>query len=124
MNLESFGFPVDLYPERDAVLLSAANGSTVAEQGTVVSMQSAEAPETPDEQEPQAQEGPEVHAVEKKARAPLDPVDSLSGQVPQPSASENRPSRLPLEACAMLTRDFNAAMGLSERRNSKMHRQD
>ena len=57
-------------------------------------------------------ESPEVHAVEKKARAPLDPLGSLSGQVPQPSTSESRPSRLPLEACALLTRDFNAAMGL------------
>ena len=112
MNLESFGFPVDLYPERDAALLSAANGSTGAEQGTIVSMQSAEAPETSDAQEPQAQEGPEVHAVEKKARAPLDPLGSLSGQVPQPSTSESRPSRLPLEACALLTRDFNVAMCL------------
>ena len=43
MNLESFGFPVDLYPERDAAHLPETRGSTVAEPETVVSTQSAEA---------------------------------------------------------------------------------
>ena len=85
---------------------------TAAELETVVSTLSAEAQETSGEHEVQDQEGTEVHAVEKKARAQQDPLDSLSGQVPQPSTSENRPARLPLEACALLTRDFNAAMGL------------
>ena len=98
MNLESFGFPVDHYPERDAALLPAVKGSTVAEPETVISTQNAEAQETPGELDVQDQESPEVHAVEKKARAHLDPLDSLSGQVPQPSTSEKRPSQLPLEA--------------------------
>ena len=58
------------------------------------------------------QEGAEVHAVEKQARARVDPLESLSGQVPQPCVEATKSPRMPLEACALLTRDFNAAMGL------------
>ena len=112
MNLESFGFPVDLYAERDTALLPAVKGSIATGPDTVVSTLSAEAKETPGDHEVLDQGSTEIHAVEKKARAHQDPLDSLSGQVPQPSTSENRPSGLPLGACALLTRDFNAAMGL------------
>ena len=112
MNLESFGFPVDLYPERDAATVSAAKGPINSALETVASTMSAETEESPGELKVEDQEGPEAHAVEKKAKAQLDPLDSLSGQVPQPSTSEKGPSRLSLEACALKTRDFNAAMGL------------
>ena len=57
-------------------------------------------------------EPPIVQAVEKKVRAPSDPLESLSGQVPQPNTSGSRTSQLTLDDCALLTRDFNTVMGL------------
>ena len=53
-----------------------------------------------------------VQAVEQKVRAQSDPLESLSGQVPQPNASGQRAAQLTLDSCALLTREFNAAMGL------------
>ena len=103
VNLESFGFPVDRYPERDSCVLSAAKGSQVMEPP---SMQQTEEP---------LQNSPEstvVQAVEQKVRAQSDPLESLSGQVPQPNASGKRAAQLTLDSCALLTREFNAAMGL------------
>ena len=40
------------------------------------------------------QQGTEVHAVEKQARARVDPLESLSGQVRQPCVDGTKPSRL------------------------------
>ena len=42
----------------------------------------------------------------------MDPLESLSGQIPQPSTKEAKSQGMPLEACVLLTRDFNVAMGL------------
>ena len=111
MNLESFGFPVDKYAERSSTAVSAVKGPIVKENDAFVGMEAPstvrieEIPEIP-------KEPPIVQAVEKQARALSDPLESLSGQVPQPSTSESRSSRLTLETCARMTRDFNAAMGL------------
>ena len=124
MNLESFGFPVDLYPERDAALLPTAKGSTTALLETVVSTLSAEAQETSGEHEVQDQGGTEVHAVEKKARAQQDPLNSLSGQVHQPSTSENRPASIAFGSLRFVDAGLQCCDGPTEGRASKMHKQD
>ena len=103
MNLESFGFPVDRYAERTYPEVSAVKGPQVMEPPSTVQIE--ELPEN-------SVESSMVQAVEQKARASSDPLESLSGQVPQPSTSRNRTSQLTLDACALLTRDFNAVMGL------------
>ena len=111
MNLESFGFPVDQYTERKTAIVSAVKGPTVeapVTSGEVEVPSAVKMEEIPVNSE----ETITVQAVEKQARPSSDPLESLSGQVPQPNASEYRASRLTLESCALLTRDFNAAMGL------------
>ena len=111
MNLESFGFPVDRYAERNSNMASAVEGPIVGRHNVSADLEALstvkieEIPET-------SLETPTVQAVEQKARALSDPLESLSGQVPQPNASEGRRSQLTLDSCALLTRDFNAAMGL------------
>ena len=103
VNLESFGFPVDRYAERNSYEASAVKGPQVMKPPSMVQIE--ELPEN-------SLESSMVQAVEQKARALSDPLESLSGQVPQPNASESRASQLTLDSCALLTRDFNAAMGL------------
>ena len=111
MNLESFGFPVDKYAERISTEVSAVKGPIVGEHDTSIDSENPSSVKI--EEIPEASiEPPTVQAVEKKARAPSDPLESLSGQVPQPNASGSRTSQLTLDACALLTRDFNAVMGL------------
>ena len=112
MNLESFGFPVDKYPEREVAMSPAVKGLAVEELGTMVPTQDPESMATQGTIVAPVQECAEVFAVEKQARARIDPLESLSGQVPQPCVEETKSPRMPLEACALLTRDFNAAMGL------------
>ena len=103
VNLESFGFPVDRYPERDSCETSVVKDPQVMEPQSVVKN------EEPLEN---SLESTVVQAVEQKVRALSDPLESLSGQVPQPNASETRAAQLTLDSCALLTREFNAAMGL------------
>ena len=103
VNLESFGFPVDRYAERNSYEASAVKGPQVMKPPSTVQIE--ELPEN-------SLEPSMVQAVEQKARALSDPLESLSGQVPQPNASGSRTSQLTMDSCALLTRDFNAAMGL------------
>ena len=103
MNLESFGFPVDKYAECDSCKSSVVKDPQVMEPPSTVKTE---------ELLENCLESTVVQAVEQKVRAPSDPLESLSGQVPQPNASENRAAQLTLDSCALLTREFNAAMGL------------
>ena len=50
--------------------------------------------------------------MEKQSRVHDDPLSTLSGQVPLPTAEVLTQNQLALVACALLTRDFNGAMGL------------
>ena len=113
VNLESFGFPVDRYAERTSQETSAVKGPLVLEHDASKDMTSTSTVKI--EEIPESSlEPPTVQAVEQKARALSDPLESLSGQVPQPNASESRKSQLTLDSCALLTRDFNTAMGLPQ----------
>ena len=103
MNLESFGFPVDKYAEYDSCKSSVVKDPQVMEPPSKVKTE---------ELLENSLESTVVQAVEQKVRAPSDPLESLSGQVPQPNASENQAAQLTLDSCALLTREFNAAMGL------------
>ena len=82
MNLESFGFPVDKYPERDAAMSSAVYGPIVESPDASVVDQNPEIVQ--EEHDGTIKGGAEVHAVEKQVRARGDPLESLSGQVPKP----------------------------------------
>ena len=53
-----------------------------------------------------------VQNVEKKAREPSDAISQLMDQVPQPCPETPPRTHLALEDYALLTRDFNVAMGL------------
>ena len=111
MNLESFGFPVDKYAERNTTEVSAVKGPIVSEHDTSIEVEAPSSVKIEEISETSV-EPPIVQAVEKKVRAPSDPLESLSGQVPQPNTSGSRTSQLTLDACALLTRDFNTVMGL------------
>ena len=77
VNLESFGFPVDRYPERDSCETSVVKDPQVMEPQSVVKNE---------ELLENSLESTVVQAVEQKVRAVSDPLESLSGQVPQPNA--------------------------------------
>ena len=72
VNLESFGFPVDRYAERNSCEVSAVKDPQVMEPPSTVQIE--ELPEN-------SLESPAIQAVEQKVRALSDPLESLSGQV-------------------------------------------
>ena len=53
-----------------------------------------------------------IQKVEKQARDSSDALSHLRDRVPKPCADALPRTHLALEACALLTREFNAAMGL------------
>ena len=111
VNLESRGFPVHLYAER------ARYGTGVCLKKEAVLVEELDT---------------EIHVVEavvdadkvqlpvleaqqaEKAGTPEDALSQLAGQIPQPNPVCSETSERSLQRFALLTRDFNCAMGLPE----------
>ena len=113
MNLESFGFPVQLYSEMDSDQAPWSRGKAPEEtEGTLHGQSSMTLDVRKEPSMVPALASTEAQAVEKHSRAHEDPLATLSGQVPLPNAGMLAQEQLALAACALLTRDFNGAMGL------------
>ena len=116
MNLESFGFPVKMYAEMDSKPPSNLKLEASSVAGGTEVEQLVEPPLATDMLTMAS--GPSlvsVHRVEKQPRAHEDPIHQLTGKVPQPCEEGLASEHLALAACALLTREFNVAMGLPKR---------
>ena len=115
MNLESYGFPVHLYSERDQA--REVNTSPPAVAAAEVLPMPKEVAETEDSspcEETAASEAAPcvVQRVVKHNDAPAGALSQLANQFPQPRQEASAQACLSLEEDILMTREFNEAMGL------------
>ena len=118
MNLESKGFPVHLYAGRASAV------SKAQPEGLILEVESSEATvceqaqiETVDTSVLALETGP--GRVDKMDEA----LSQLTDQIPKPHAVPPGSSGCSLQQLALLTREFNSAMGLPEGTSTKSQRQ-
>ena len=111
MNLESHGFPVHLYAERaEAGIRSSKIAAAAMEEELVTGVHEIE-----EEAKDDVPSSPALEAQQaEKAEGSKDALTQLADQIPQPYPAQSSTSEVSLRDLALLTRDFNRAMGLPE----------